>query len=96
MGINPTPTLGDRGVFRLEDGDKPHPYVGFRREDGDKPHPYIGGTLLVAKTEPDPNKPMEPHPYIGYHVVRQMINPWRMRIDPTPSIKRWLEIIFIH
>ena len=82
MGINPTPTLGDRGVFRLEDGDKPHP--------------YIGGTLLVAKTEPDPNKPMEPHPYIGYHVVRQMINPWRMRIDPTPSIKRWLEIIFIH
>ena len=84
MGINPTPTLGDRGVFRLEDGDKPHPYIVLRREDGDKPHPYIGGTLLVAKTEPDPNKPMEPHPYIGYHRGQANDKPMEDEDRPHP------------
>ena len=28
-------------MFGREDGDKPHPYIGYCREDGDKPHPYI-------------------------------------------------------
>ena len=46
MGINPIPTLGDRGLFRLEDGDKPHPYIVFRRGDKERRHkklvpPYI-------------------------------------------------------
>ena len=42
MGINPTPTLGDRGVFRLEDGDKPHPYIGRQRTLTLGGYPYIG------------------------------------------------------
>ena len=30
MGIKTTPTLGSSIHLPLEDGDKPHPYIGFR------------------------------------------------------------------
>jgi hypothetical protein len=43
--------------LRLEDGDKPHPYIVFGREDGDKPHPYIG----YCREDGD-----KPHPYIVF------------------------------
>ena len=44
MGINPTPTLGPiTGLY-------PQHLQWLRREDGDKPHPYIGFFLRIMKS----------------------------------------------